>query len=302
MVDLKELRNRIGLTQLELSEKVGVSENTIQNWESGKTIPKGDNFKRYLDALEIKNPSERQNIAGEIAGASASDGEELVDNIPYFLFDEDSNVIKKIKKCYASAEELDMLGYAEYINYRGKYANREHRGDTRFPLEFAFFEKYGGFNATMKKLSDARSRLDRLYEDALTFAVNNPGCEYRLVSLDKSEIIVKIYEFLGQSEYKKNLIDLYNSLKLIENVLADSFSTSKTLDMLNYSDKINRIVRDYHYSKWNEEKSLGYLSGYVEFNADNLQGVPNIKNLIITKRGKQFIKWFDDEKNRRNIM
>ncbi len=301
MVDLKELRNRIGLTQLELSEKVGVSENTIQNWESGKTIPKGDNFKLYLDALEIKNPSERQIIAGEIAGAAASDSVEVIDNLPYFLFNEDSNEIKRIKECYASAEELDMLGYANYVSYRGKYANIERRGDTRFPLDFAFFEKYGGFNTTMKKLSDARRRLDRLYEDALSFAESNPGCEYRLVSFDKSEVIAKIYEFLGQSDYKTNLIDLYNSLKTIENVLADSFPKSKAFDMINYSNKINRIIRDCHYGKWNEEKSLGYLSGYVELNEDNLEGVPNIKNLSFTKRGKQFIKWFDDENNRRFI-
>ena len=30
------LRERAGLTQLELSRRVGVTENTIQNWESGR--------------------------------------------------------------------------------------------------------------------------------------------------------------------------------------------------------------------------------------------------------------------------
>ena len=301
MVDLKELRNRVGLTQLELSEKVGVSENTIQNWESGKTCPKGDNFKRYLDALEIKNKSERKRIAGEIAGSSASDSTEVIDNIPYFLFDEDSNEINRIKECYASAEDLDMLGYANYVSFRGKYANLERRGDARFLLEFAFFEKFGGFNATMKKLADSRSRLGGLYNDALEFGEKHPGEEYRLVSFDRSEIIVKIYEFLGRSDYKNNLKDLYNSLKIIEKVLDDSFPASKAIDMLKYTDRINEIIRNYHYSMWNVEKSLGYLSGYVELNEDDVEGVPNIKNLSFTKRGKQFIKWFDDDNNRRFI-
>ncbi len=34
---IAELRDRAGLTQLELSQKVGVTENTIANWEKGRS-------------------------------------------------------------------------------------------------------------------------------------------------------------------------------------------------------------------------------------------------------------------------
>lgn len=34
---IAELRDRVGLTQLELSQKVGVTENTIANWEKGRS-------------------------------------------------------------------------------------------------------------------------------------------------------------------------------------------------------------------------------------------------------------------------
>lgn len=39
-LDIKKIRTILGLTQKQLAETVGVSVNTIQNWESGGKIPK----------------------------------------------------------------------------------------------------------------------------------------------------------------------------------------------------------------------------------------------------------------------
>ncbi len=39
-LNIKDLRTKLGLTQRQFAELVGVSVNTIQNWESGGTIPK----------------------------------------------------------------------------------------------------------------------------------------------------------------------------------------------------------------------------------------------------------------------
>jgi transcriptional regulator with XRE-family HTH domain len=38
-LDIKNLRLKLGVTQRELAEMVGVSEKTVQNWEYGKPIP-----------------------------------------------------------------------------------------------------------------------------------------------------------------------------------------------------------------------------------------------------------------------
>lgn len=38
-LDIKDLRLKLGVTQRELAEMVGVSEKTVQNWEYGKPIP-----------------------------------------------------------------------------------------------------------------------------------------------------------------------------------------------------------------------------------------------------------------------
>ncbi|MGI2021695.1 S24 family peptidase [Shewanella glacialipiscicola] len=48
----KEQRKLIGLTQLQLSKKVGVSSVTISQWESGDTSPKGQNLYKLADALQ----------------------------------------------------------------------------------------------------------------------------------------------------------------------------------------------------------------------------------------------------------
>ena len=40
-IDVKELRERIGLTQEEFSRLIGVSIKTLQNWEQGRREPEG---------------------------------------------------------------------------------------------------------------------------------------------------------------------------------------------------------------------------------------------------------------------
>lgn len=42
-LDIKDLRLKLGVTQRELAEMVGVSEKTVQNWEYGKICSSVDN-------------------------------------------------------------------------------------------------------------------------------------------------------------------------------------------------------------------------------------------------------------------
>lgn len=290
MVDFKELRNRIGLTQAELAEKACFSETTIQNWESLKIIPRGENLNKYLDALEINNPVEREKIAGEIAGVTKGVKSDVIDNIPYFLFPEDSHEIAKIKECYATADELDMLAYVDYVSVNGRASKRDRRGGAVFQLEFAFFEKYGGYNMTRKKVSDVRKRLGSLYVDALEFAENNPGCDYRLASLDKTVIVDRIAKYLNKDNYQNKVDDLYDYLKTIEAVDKD-FSGIKNLNVrLEKTANINKVLQN-NYNRTTGECNLGSLTGYVELEMENPQDVPNISNLKLTERGKQYIQW-----------
>lgn len=51
-MDVREIREKLGLTQKELADKLGVAEKTVQNWEYGRKIA-GTNAKR-LRALLVK--------------------------------------------------------------------------------------------------------------------------------------------------------------------------------------------------------------------------------------------------------
>ena len=50
---IKELRNRKGFSQEELSEKTGLSLRTVQRIENGETEPRGDSLKRLAMAFDV---------------------------------------------------------------------------------------------------------------------------------------------------------------------------------------------------------------------------------------------------------
>lgn len=297
MADFKDLRKKQGLTQAELADILDVAVNTVQNWERGRNLPSGENLNKYLKALGITNQVDITRIVGEISTANYNeDNVDELGNVPAFLYADDSQELLSIKQCYASAEELDMLGYAEYVRWDSKYSKRERRGDAKFPLEFAFFEKYGGFNATMKKLSEARKRLGRLHSDALEFAEQNPGCEYRLVSFSEEEVINKLEIFFAEKEYSKKIEDIYNCLKTIEAVGTDFLSASNMNIRLEKSKEIDQILQN-SYDYMTGTRNLGKLTGYVELEIGNPNDSPKISMLKFTERGRQFIQWGDKKRN-----
>ena len=51
---LKYFRQKAGLTQAELAEKININEKQISKIESGKHFPTFDNFIKILDVLNIK--------------------------------------------------------------------------------------------------------------------------------------------------------------------------------------------------------------------------------------------------------
>ena len=57
--EIRALRHRSGLTQVELGDFVGASETTIRNWEAGRHPPKR---KRYLRALATLDERQRGGV------------------------------------------------------------------------------------------------------------------------------------------------------------------------------------------------------------------------------------------------
>jgi len=51
-MNIRELRKKQKLTQIDLAKRVGVSMMTIQLWERGVTKPNEENFKKLIKVLE----------------------------------------------------------------------------------------------------------------------------------------------------------------------------------------------------------------------------------------------------------
>jgi DNA-binding transcriptional regulator YiaG len=46
--EVKDIREEVGLTQRELAEKLGVSANSISNWETGRSVPRRRNIQKLM--------------------------------------------------------------------------------------------------------------------------------------------------------------------------------------------------------------------------------------------------------------
>ncbi len=64
-LDIIKIREDLGLTQLELAEKIGVSPRTIQNWEAGKKIP--DTKHELLRSLSEGEMLKREEAPADLA-------------------------------------------------------------------------------------------------------------------------------------------------------------------------------------------------------------------------------------------
>lgn len=62
---IRELRQRLGLTQEQFAQKVGVTYSTVNHWENGKRVPmpflvnRLIEIKQELDSQDTKPPSKK---------------------------------------------------------------------------------------------------------------------------------------------------------------------------------------------------------------------------------------------------
>ncbi len=292
MADLKAIREKAGLTQAQLAEKVGVSDTTIQNWEYNKTMPKGEKMTEYLVAIGVTNPEDQKKIIGEMGIATYTDTSEQVDNIPYFLFEDSPEQLEKIKGCYATAEELDMLAYQQYVRGTSKYASIEKRMNVSYPMEYGFFEKHGGFNATMNKLHTAWDRLGGLHDVAIEFAEMNPGKDYNIAALDRISLLDAIGKLMGIQGYGGQLRKLYVDLKTIEKNNPKAVAARVSLPGL--GQELSQIIKE-SYGMEPEERHYGRFDGYITLVREEPHGMATVERIELTEKGMKLIDWFEED-------
>lgn len=71
MIDVRQAREKLGFSQAELAEAVGVTTRTIQNWEAGISSPKPPQVKAIERLLKILPPpteAERPDTMSRLIG------------------------------------------------------------------------------------------------------------------------------------------------------------------------------------------------------------------------------------------
>ena len=57
---IKELRKRLGLTQEQFAQKVGVTYSTVNHWENGKRVPQPFLIRRLLELKQELESSQKK--------------------------------------------------------------------------------------------------------------------------------------------------------------------------------------------------------------------------------------------------
>lgn len=119
---IKELRQYRGMTQEDLAGMIGVSQQTLQKWETGKRTPKKDTLDRIYNALgvcdiiTIGNPNDTP--ASEVVGdnvsvdADVQEDEEVYSVTKKELMAMAYDVMDDLLYTCASKDEMMVMNFA----------------------------------------------------------------------------------------------------------------------------------------------------------------------------------------------
>ena len=109
---LKSLRETASMTQEAVADTLGISVNTLQNWERYDSLTK-ESLHNLMDLYGL-DQQQRNNIVLEIFGKPHSTSEiPNKDNLPYFLLNGRQDVIEVAQRAVLSFEEMELFGYCK---------------------------------------------------------------------------------------------------------------------------------------------------------------------------------------------
>lgn len=88
-IKVKEMREEKGMTQAQLAQIMGVSTQTIKNWESGKTIPSTAAMK-----LQEIFCGDGGNVANNVNGPNSQNSGKVIDVLAHQLDEKDKQIGK----------------------------------------------------------------------------------------------------------------------------------------------------------------------------------------------------------------
>lgn len=222
---LKQARINANLTQEQLAEKMDVSTVSVQNWESGKT---------KVRETKLRKLSYFYNIPLDILIKEMilSDNDNLCDNFPYFLFDEDTNNLVRTLHLSLGQQELFGLFYIYHAEYLDKDAldSSTLREDLK-KIPYEFISKFG----SIQLLNIAEGLYHVLKYVKSEFLVKvlrlNPEQEFNICTLPK-ELICEFID-TGYKKIDEDDFDAFQFYPLFFKI--NMHKAKKILPLLNES-------------------------------------------------------------------
>ena len=315
---LKKLRNEAGLSQQQLADKMDVSKNTIQNWESGKTKVDTARFRSLAFIFNV--PVE--NLIGEMCREEGG----RADRWPYFLFDDETNAI--VSSLHLNLNQQDLFGLL-YL-YKASYLKKEVinfntlNKDLKL-VPYKFISKVGSIQF-MNMVDSLQKVIKHVRSDFLIMVLKlNPEEEFDIRRLSKElicEFIDGGYKKLDEDaiytdregnsppetlEELEMLISMKKAriiLPLLENGpmhLADGCEHYRLR-----GDVPEEVItmNDCYWSWWTGEYSednhfvmhiLDDLNEITDYHPVSVEGEPDKWVLEINEKGRSLLNWFREK-------
>lgn len=242
---LKLLREKAGLTQEVVADRLEMTVGTIQNWERTGKIQK-EQLHNLLDLYGV-GAAERNRVVLDIFGDDRKEEEKPTsenDNFPYFLFTDRPDIVAAAKRAELSVEEMELFGYTYYLRHYVN-CNDNYAYGRIFPIEYRVFEKFGGYFPAMHMIAAIKGKIgeygatrDNMVNISplvYNFGISNPDIPFSFCKLGKTDIIKNIHNLPGIENGRIDVGGLYSNCKAVQEPIflgtnfkcADDADTSK---------------------------------------------------------------------------
>lgn len=264
---LKQLREDAGMTQDSVAQGMEVTVNTIQNWERNGKITK-ESLHSLLDLYNV-DQAMRDKIVLQIFGREDNhevDNEK--DNFPYFLFQDRPDIIKAAKIVKLTVEEMDIFGYWRYIQEIDASNQSHFEGyPQNFPVNYEFFQHYGGYFIAMKKIKSISRRIGgftscyKLANVIYDYGLASPNKPFSFCSMTPQNIANNIQNLPNLEGKPIDISDLYDICKAVGNGLR--IGTSEEFFLKTIPDILRRFIKrpeeyDYYWGRNHSHEPYTY--------------------------------------------
>ena len=206
---LKQLREEANLTQETVADQLGVSVNTVQNWERTGKITK-ESLHDLLDIYEIDHLTRNRVVLSVFGDNRTFENIDTTNNFPEFLFNDRPDVLSFARGAVLTADEMDLFGYLYYV-------------DNRCPYEPSIFKYYGGYFHARRLFADIWERIGAISKKSnsyfasfvYNYGMSHPGTSFNFVTQDKETILKYIKYIPCLEDSKIDIEGLYEKCKAV---------------------------------------------------------------------------------------